>query len=181
MKKLALGLVLGVLLLAIPATAFAQTANWDGNVHKGDFSAFVGVGIGYGFTIIPGVEWIWGDWKLGDVFPLALGVAAKGAVNFYGDFWSSYGAAGFITAHVGLNGLEIPEFLQKLDFYVGFGLGVYYYAWGSVYSGLLADEFTIGFAQTSGTAFYISDNFAVYGEYNYWGYSRGVLGVLFRF
>ena len=43
MKKLALGLVLAVLLLAIPATTFAQTENWEGQVHKGDFSAFVEV------------------------------------------------------------------------------------------------------------------------------------------
>ena len=180
MKKLALGLVLAVLLLAIPTAVFAQTENWEGQVHKGDFSAFVGLGIGYGFTIAPGVEWVWGDWKLGDVFPLAAGAAVKGAVNFYGDFWSAYGVAGFVTFHVGLKGLDIPEILQKLDFYAGFGLGAYYYAWKSFYSAL-DNEFTIGFAQTSGTSFYINDKLAVYGEYNYWGYSRGVVGILFRF
>jgi hypothetical protein len=179
MKKLALGLVLAVLLLAIPATTFAQTENWDGQVHKGDFSAFVGVGLGWGITIIPGVEFIWGDWKLGDVLPLAAGVAVKGAVNFYTDYWSSYGAAGFVTAHVGLKGLDIPEFLQKFDFYAGLGLGMYFYSWASGYSE--ADDFHIGLANTEGTAFYINDKFAVYGEYNWWGYSRGVLGVLFRF
>jgi hypothetical protein len=54
MKKLALGLVLAVLLLAIPATTFAQTENWEGQVHKGDFSAFVGVGLGWGITSYQG-------------------------------------------------------------------------------------------------------------------------------
>jgi hypothetical protein len=179
MKKLLLGLILAVLLLAIPATVFAQTENWEGQVHKGDFSAFVGVGLGWGITIIPGVEWIWGDWKLGDVLPLAAGVAVKGAVNFYTDYWSSYGAAGFVTAHVGLKGLDIPDFLQKFDFYAGVGLGMYFYSWASGYSE--ADDFRIGLANTEGTAWYINDKLAVYGEYNWWGYSRGVLGVLYRF
>jgi hypothetical protein len=180
MKKLALGLVLAVVLLAIPATVFAQTENWQGQFHKGDFSAFVGVGLGYGITVVPGVEWIWGDWKLGDVFPLAIGAAARGAVNFYSDYWSSYGAAGFVTAHVGLKGLDIPEFLQKFDFYAGVGLGFYYYSWASGYT-TTNDDFRFGLANTEGTAFHINDKLAVYGEYNYWGYSRGVLGVLYRF
>jgi len=177
-KKLALGLVLAVLLL-VPATVFAQTENWVGQVHKGDFSAQVGVGVGYGITIIPGVEWIWGDWRLGGVVPLAAGAAVKGAINFYSDYWNSFGAAGFVTAHLGLKGLDIPEFLQKFDFYVGAGLGLYYYNWASGYIG--GDELHFGFATTEGVAWYITDKIAIYGEYNYWGYSRGVLGVLFRF
>lgn len=179
MKKLACGFVLAALLLVIPAAAFAQTENWDGQVHKGDFTAQVGVGLGWGITIIPGVEWIWGDWKLGGVVPLAAGAAVKGAVNFYSDYWSSFGAAGLVTAHLGLKGLDIPDFLQKLDFYVGAGLGLYYYSWASGYLG--GDELSFGFAQTSGTAWYINDKIALYAEYNYWGYSRGVLGILFRF
>ena len=178
MKKLLLGFFLAAVLLAIPATVFAQTENWDGHAHKGDFSAYVGVGIGSGITVIPGVEWIWGDWKLGDVFPIAAGVAVKGAVNFYTNYWSSYGAAGFVTAHVGFKGLDIPEFLQNFDVYAGVGVGFYYYNYSYVTT---LDEFRFGFANNDGVAYYITDKFAVYGEYNYWGYNRGVLGVLYKF
>jgi hypothetical protein len=181
MKKLVLIAALAVLLAAIPSTVFGQTANWDGQVHKGDFSAFGGLGLGYGITIIPGVEYVWGDWKLGDVFPLAAGVAVKGAVNFYSDYWSSYGVAGLVTGHVGLKGLtDLPEFLQKFDFYAGIGLGFYYYSWASGYV-TSNDDFGLVFANMEGTAFYINEKLAVYGEFNYWGYSRGVLGVLYRF
>jgi len=179
MKKLVLGLVLAVLLLAIPSTVFAQNVNWDGQLHKGDFGAFVGVGLGYGVTVIPGVEWIWGDWKLGDVLPLACGVAVKGAINFYSDYWSSYGAAGFITGHVGFRGLDIPEFLQNFDVYAGIGLGFYYYSWASGYLG--GDEFDINFASTEGLAYYFNEKFALYFEHNWWGYNRGVLGIRYQF
>jgi hypothetical protein len=182
MKKLALVLALGVLLLAIPVSTFAQIENWEGNVHKGDISVGVGIGIGFGFTIVPGFEWVWGDWKLGDVFPLALGVAAKGSINFYSTYWSSYGAAGMLTAHVGLKGLDIPDFLQRFDFYAGAGVGFVYYSYDTdVLPGWAYDEFSVTFATTEGTTFYITDNFALYLEYNYWGWSRGVLGVLYRF
>ena len=180
MKKLVLGLVLAVVLLAVPSTVFAQTVDWDGQLHKGDLSAFAGVGLGYGITIVPGVEWIWGDWKLGDVLPLAAGAAVRGAINFYSDYWSSYGAAGFVTARVGFMGLDIPEFLQKFEIYAGVGLGFYYYSWATGYTTTL-DDFRFGFANTEGTAFHINDKLAVYGEYNYWGYSRGVLGVMLKF
>jgi hypothetical protein len=181
MKKLALGLTLGVLLLALPVATFAQTANWDGQVHKGDFSVFAGVGIGYGFSIVPGVEYALADWKLGDVFPLALGVAARGSINFWGDYWSSYGVAPMVTAHVGFKGLDIPAFLQKFDLYAGAGVGFTYYSIGTLSSIYGYNGFVVSFATTEGTAFYISDKFAIYGEYNYWGFSRGVLGVLYKF
>jgi len=179
MKKLVLGLVLAVVLLAVPSTVFAQTVDWDGQFHKGDFAAFAGLGIGYGITIVPGVEWIWGDWKLGDALPLAAGAAVRGAVNFYSDFWSSYGAAGLVTARLGFKGLDIPEFLQNFELYAGVGLGFYYYNWASGYLG--GDEFSVTFASNSGTAYHINEKLAVYGEYNYWGYSRGVLGVMLKF
>jgi hypothetical protein len=180
MKKLVLGLVLAVALLAVPSAVFAQTTNWDGQFHKGDLDAFAGVGFGWGITIVPGVEYIWGDWKLGDVLPLAAGAAVRGAVNFYSDYWSSYGAAGFVTGRVGFMGLDIPEFLQKFEVYAGVGVGFYYYKWASGYS-TTADDFHVTIANTEGTAFHINDKFAVYGEYNYWGYSRGVLGVMLKF
>jgi len=61
MKKLAVVLAVVVLALAIPSAAFA----WDGQVHKGDLAVFVGAGLGYGFTVVPGVEYAFADFKLG--------------------------------------------------------------------------------------------------------------------
>ena len=181
MKKLALGLVLAVLLLAIPATAFAQVENWDGNVHKGDFMAFAGVGFGgYGFSIVPGAEWVFADWKVGDVVPLAFGVSAKGAINFYSSWWTSFGVGAFLTGHLGLGGLDIPEFLQKFDFYANLGLGLSWF----IYSGGWEPygNFRIGFASSEGVAYYFTDKFAAYAEHNYWAYpNNGVIGMLFKF
>ena len=112
MKRLALVLALAVLLLAIPGAAFAQKS-WDGLVHKGDFAAYVGIGFGWGFTIVPGVEWAFADVKVGDTVPLAFGLAGKGMINFYPGFWTSYGVGALVTAHLGLKGPGHPRVLPE--------------------------------------------------------------------
>src|SRR4030042_6885127 len=100
MKRLALGLAPAVLLLAIPGAAFAQKS-WDGLVHKGDFAAYVGIGYGWGFTIVPGVEWAFADVKVGDTVPPAFGLAGKGMLNFYTDYFTSYGIGALVRARLG--------------------------------------------------------------------------------
>ena len=180
MKKLALLLAVAVLVLAIPSAAFAQK-NWDGLVHKGDFAAFVGVGYGWGLSVVPGVEWAFADVKVGDTVPLAFGVVGKGVINFYSDFFTSYGVGALASAHLGLKGLDIPKFLQNLDFYISLGLAfsAFSYATGSA---LDYGNTRFGFATSNGVAYYFNDKWAIYLEGNYWSYSgNAVLGVRYTF
>lgn len=179
MKRLALVLALAVLLLAIPGTAFAQK-NWDGLVHKGDFAAFVGFGFGWGFTIAPGVEWAFADVKIGDTVPLAFGLVGRGMINFYPDYFTSYGIGALLSAHLGLKGLDIPEFLQNLDFYIAAGVGISFFNYVSAFYDF--GDVQVGFATTDGVAYYINDKWAVYLEGTYWGYSGGgAIGVRYTF
>ena len=178
MKKLVLVLAV-VLVLVIPSTAFAQK-NWDGLVHKGDLAAFVGIGFGWGFTVAPGVEWSFADVKIGNTVPLAFGVEGKGMINFYPGFWTSYGVGALLTAHLGLKGLDIPDFLQRLDFYIGAGVGL---SWFSYDTGVSTyGAMNVGFATSDGVAYYFNDKWAVYLEGTYWGYSGGgAIGVRYTF
>jgi hypothetical protein len=180
MKKLALLLAVLVLILAIPGAAFAQKSNWDGLVHKGDLAAFLGVGFGWGFTIAPGVEWAFADVKIGDTVPLAFGVVGRGMVNFYPNYFTSYGIGALASAHMGLKGLDIPKFLQNLDFYIALGLGVSFFNYvSSTYD---FGDVQFGFATTDGVAYYFNDKWAVYLEGTYWGYSGGgAIGVRYTF
>jgi hypothetical protein len=182
MKKPAILVVVGVLLLAIPMSVFAapKKVNWVGLVHKNDFAVFAGVGFGYGFTIAPGVEWAFADWKAGDVVPLAFGLTGKGMINFYSGFWTSYGIGALATAHLGLKGLDIPDFLQNLDFYLSLGVGL---SWFSYNAGVSTyGAMNVGFATSDGLAYYINKNWAVYAEYTYWGFaSGGTIGARYTF
>jgi hypothetical protein len=181
MKKLALVLAVLVLILAIPGAAFAQKSSWDGLVHKGDFAAFVGVGLGWGFSIVPGVEWAFVDVKIGDTVPLAFGVVGKGVINFYSDFFTSYGVGALASAHLGLKGLDIPKFFQNLDFYISAGVAfsAFSYATGST---LDYGDTRFGFATSDGVAYYINDKWAIYLEGNYWSYAgNGAIGVRYTF
>ncbi len=185
MKKLALLFTVLILILAIPSAVFAQKkappkGGWEGLVHKGDFAAYAGIGIGYGFSIVPGVEWIFADVKAGTV-PLAFGLSAKGLINFYPGFWSSYGIGALATGHLGLKGLDIPEFFQNLDFYISLGLGLSYFSWEAGYVPLF-DNPHFGFATADGVAYYINKKWAVYIEGTYVGYVAGaVIGARYTF
>jgi len=180
MRKLAIVIVLGVLLLAIPASVFAQKVDWDGQVHKGDFAAFVGVGFGWGFTVAPGVEWAFAEWKVGDVVPLAFGLTGKGIINFYPGFWTSYGVGALATVHLGFKGLDIPDFLQKFDVYASAGVGYSFFTYDAGIS--TYGDSRLGFASSEGTAYYFNDKLAAYFEYTYWSYSGGgTLGLRYTF
>ena len=181
MKKWLLALVVGTLLLAIPASVFAQNPDWDGNYKKGDFAVFGGVGFGgLGITIIPGVEFSLAEWKVGDVVPLTFGVAAKGSINIYSGFWTAYGVGALGTVHLGFRGLDIPEWLQNFDVYVSLGLGVSFFSYSSGTSTYGDSKF--GFITANGVAYFFNEKLAVYAEGNYWSYSGGAtLGVLYKF
>jgi len=178
MKKLALVLAVVVLVLAIPSTVFA----WDGQVHKGDLALFVGAGFsGYGFSIVPGVEYAFVDFKIGDVFPLALGGVLKGSINFYPSYWTAYGVGALISAHTGFKGLDIPEFLQKFDLYVSAGVAFSFFNYSGTLVGWNKDLYW-GFATSNGVAYYFNDKWAMYLEGNYWAYSgSATLGVRYTF
>jgi len=179
MKKLAFMLAAVVLILAIPGAAFAQK-NWNGLVHKGDFAAYVGLGFGWGFTVVPGVEWAFADVKVGGVVPLAFGVSGKGIFNFYPGYFSSYGLGALATAHLGMKGLDLPEFLQNFDFYIGLGVGLSFFSYASYFYDYGA--FRVGFATADGVAYYFNDKWALYLEGTYWGYSGGAaIGVRYTF
>ena len=180
MKKLAVLLAVTILILAIPGAAFAQKS-WDGLVHKGDFAAYLGIGFGYGFSVVPGVEWVFADVKISDTVPLAFGLTGKGLLNFYTNAWTSYGFGALATAHLGLKGLDIPEFLQNLDFYISLGLGLSWFSWDAGYVPLY-DNPHFGFATADGVAYYINDKWAVYLEGTYTGYVGGaVIGGRYTF
>ena len=182
MKKLALGLVLAVLLLAIPATAFAQGVDWYGHFEKGNLSAGAGVGIGwgwygYGLSLYPSVEYTIADWRIGDTVPLALGVAGRGLVGFSNYYGTVFGVGPYVTFHVGFRGLDIPEFFQKFDVYTGLGLAV---TFGGNLSAFGVSP--VGFSSYGGFNYFVNEKFALYLEGNYWGYYGGsTVGVLFKF
>jgi opacity protein-like surface antigen len=181
MKKLALVLALAVLLLAIPGAAFAQNPDWVGLVHQGDFAAYLGLGLGYGFSLVPGVEWAFADVRFGDTVPVAFGVTAKGILNFYPGFWTSYGIGALATAHLGLKGLDIPEFLQNLDFYISAGIGFSAFSYDAGSTMNFGDT-KLGFATADGVAYYINDKWAIYLEGSYWAYSAAAsLGARYTF
>ena len=183
MRKLAIVIVLGVLLLAIPASVFAQKVDWDGQVHKKDLAVFVGAGFsGYGFTIVPGVEYAFADFKIGDVFPLAIGGVLKGSLNFYSSYWTAYGIGALVSAHTGFKGLDIPEFLQKFDVYISAGLAFSFFSYSGTLAGWDAQDTYFGFATSDGVAYYFNDKWAAYLEGNYWAYSgSATLGVRYTF
>jgi len=181
MKKWVLALVVGTLLLMIPAAVFSQDINWEGNYEKGDFTVFAGVGLGYGFSIVPGLELSLAEWKAGDVVPLTFGVVVKGSINIYSSYWTAYGVGGLATVHLGFRGLDIPEFLQNFDVYASLGLGVSFFKYTSVPSGFGENSY-FGIATAEGVAYFINDKIAVYAEGNYWAYGGGAtVGALVKF
>ena len=182
MKKLAILVVVGVLLLTIPVSIFAapKKTNWVGLVHRNDFAVYAGVGIGLGFTIAPGVEWCFADVKVGNVVPLAFGLAGKGMINFYPGFWTSYGVGALATMHLGLKGLDMPVFFQNFDFYISAGVGLSWFSYNLGVSRYGA--MNVGFATADGLAYYINKHWAVYLEGTYWGFTGGAtIGARYTF
>jgi hypothetical protein len=184
MKKAALVLLVVGGLTLVPASIFAQQVNWDGQYHKGDFSVEIGAGFGshgsgYGYSVaaLPGAEWTVADWKIGEVTPLAMGIAAKGFVEFIPGTGLGLGGGGFAAFHMGFKGLDIPEFFQNMDIYAGIGGGVVFVSGADVPFGLVLPTTYGGFA------WFFKENVAAYLEGIYWygwqadGFGGAVLGI----
>ena len=182
-KPASLALVLvGLALLA--AALPAQAADWEGQYHKGDLGVDLGLGFGshgsgfgYGIAAVPAVEWIPADWKVGAAAPLAVGLAAKGMIEYVPAAGLGLGADALAFVHLGFDGLDVAEFLQNLDVYTGFGAGL-------VYLGDADDPFGFVFpAVHAGAAWYFRENLALFfeGSYRYgWkavGYGGATVGV----
>ena len=162
--------VLGlVLLLALAAGSLGAQA-WEGHYQSGDITAGVGAGFyffGSYLSVFPFAEWTMADLSIGDVFPLALGVSAKGIIGI-NPSGVVFGGGPFVTAHVGLKGLDIPEFLQALDWYLALGL-------------TFDTSQGLKFSSYGGISYFFGDGIAVYAETNYLAFYRSeTLGILVK-
>ena len=176
------GVLAGLALLA--AAAPAQAADWEGRYHKGDLGVEIGLGFGshgdgfgYGIAATPAVEWIPAVWKVGAAAPLAVGLAAKGLIEYVPAAGLGFGADALALMHLGFDGLDVSEFLQNLDVYTGFGAGLVYLGEADVPFGLVFPAIYSGFS------WYLKEKLAIYleGVYRHgWravGYGGGVIGV----
>ena len=192
MKKLIRVLVIGLLLLPMTGLA-AEGETWDSLYAPKDIALSVGIGFGYGFSLVayPGVEFLVHEFVISETVPLEFGVAAKGFVNWFnendiwGDYgWLAFGGGGFGTVHFTFRGsdLDIPPFLEKVDFYSALGLVFTYFTytgdWGTLSK--YADT-GLGFASYGGVSYFLKENLAIYAEGNYWGYGGGAtIGALLK-
>jgi len=151
MKNWKLTLLVFVMAILAVGAIFAQkNANVTSDVHaeKGNLMAFGGVGYGWGgFGISGGVEYIIQKFEIPG-FPLSLGAMGLAGI----DFGSGVGvsAAGMATLHWGLKAYkDFPEFLQKLDSYIGLGVGI-----GIIPLG-------VGISSGGGLSYYLNDQLAI--------------------
>ena len=187
MRKTLSALLVIVWIALLPASLFAQEADWDGQLHRGDLSFELGFGFGahgngfgYGIAAVPGVEWILADWRLGEVVPLALGIGAKGAVEYIPAGGIGAGADVLASIHLGFRGLESSRFIQALDVYTAAGAGMVFLGGASVPFGLVFPTIY------AGAAWLLRENFALYLEGVYrrgWrvvGYGGATFGFRLR-
>jgi hypothetical protein len=153
----------GVVLL--PGRLSAQATVRDGQLHQGDLGLELGLGFGahgtgfgFGIAALPGIDWTLADWKLGGAAPLALGVGAKGSVEFIPATGVGVGADALVSLHTGFKGLDTARFLQNLDVYTALGIGAVYVGEATVPFGLVFPAVYLG------GAWYFRENLAVYFE-----------------
>ncbi len=160
------------------------TAGWDSYFKAGDTALSVGVGVGVwtvvSIAVYPGFEQVIVDFKIADVVPLGIGVAARGVVNPYagsGYAGVNIGAGLFVPFHFSLKGLDI-SLLNRLDIYTAPGIAINIDLgnfWGT-------NSTRFGFVSYAGFNYFLSDSLAVFIEGNYWNYySGGSVGVLLKF
>jgi hypothetical protein len=193
MKKKLLLCVLVVLMLGSVSTAFAQQNSalndWDCYFNPGNLTVSAGVGFGgfwyggFGLNLYPGLEFTFAKPKFGGVVPISFGVAARGLFGIYpgyiGGVGFQAGVAGLGTVHLSLKGIDFnSDFLNMLDFYVGFGVSVLFLSGYYVYY----SPVPVAFASFQGVNYFFSDSFALYvessylGRYDYWL----TVGALFK-
>ena len=149
MKKSKMVVVALMMALLAVTGAFAQNVASDVHVDKGDMMVLGGIGYWWGgFGVSGGVELMLQKFNIPG-FPLTMGVMALADLGFNGS-GVGLSAAGMATLHWGLKAYkELPEFLQKFDWYLGLGVG----------AGII--PFGIGISSGGGTSYYFSDKLAI--------------------
>ncbi len=164
MKKFLLVLVA---MLSLSGVVFAQEGVIEPYVDAGDIIAMAGVGYG---GIAAGFEYDFFRFNAGPL-PLTFGAAARVAFDpLFQAYGTSFTVGGFAMAHLGFKGLASTspsmEQLQRLDYYVGLGIG---YATNFFDEPYYSIEGGIGFSWLTGVSYYFNDNLALYVEYGYIG------------
>jgi len=193
MKRKLLLCILVVLMLGSASAVFAQSSalnDWDCYFNPGNVTVSAGVGFGgflygFGLNLYPGIEVTFAKPKFGGVVPISFGVAARGLFGIYPGYLTygtnfKAGVAGLGTVHLSLKGIDFnSDFLNMLDFYVGFGVSVLFLTptYYTYYSPV-----PVAFASFQGVNYFFSDSFALYvessymGVYDYWL----TVGALFK-
>jgi hypothetical protein len=135
-------LLVAVLVMALVGALSASAA--DSNVFAsynkpGNVNLNVAAGYGGWLGVGAQAEFIIGKFDLGPV-PFQWGLMAAGIVDIP---YIEIGAGGMATLHMGLG-------IIPLDFFLGLGLGVDFYG-----------GFSLGFAQTAGVAYKLSNSLTV--------------------
>jgi len=173
---------------------FAKGKSWTPGseplMAPGDLA--VSAGLGYGFfwgaiDVSGGVEYMLGQFKLGDAIPLTWGVAAKAVYYKYSYsstwYYSYLGAGGFGTLHLSMKDLDLPEnmgWAKNIDTYIGIGMG--FYSWKEHYESWYDySDFKIGLRTVGGVNYFFNDHFALNLEGGYYGgWGGGLIGLLFK-
>lgn len=106
--------VAALAVVGVPISVSAQDS-WTHHLDTNDLTLSVGAGFNFGtlsFAIYPGAEWTVAAPKFG-VVPVSFGAAARGRIGISGGI--TVGAAALAVAHLGLNGLPIPEVFQAIE------------------------------------------------------------------
>lgn len=192
MKKF-LVVVAALLVLSVAGVAAQQvvakpTASGEDLFKPGSFSVQAGLGSAFFFGYVDvygGADLGLGSFLLGETLPFTYGAAAR--ISYWGwsnDVYSSYsysdiGIAALGTVHFSWKHV-FPDvaWLEKLESYVGLGLGAYIYT-DTYYT--TDNGFRFGFASVEGNNYYLTPNIAINFEGGYYGYgSSGRLGLLFK-
>ena len=153
MKKKIIGALLVVFLLAGALSASAQDVFASYN-KPGNVNLYVAAGWGGWWLLGAGVdaEVVIGKFDLGPI-PFQWGLMGMGLFNFLPGF--GLGAAGMATLHMGL--------VWNLDFFIGLGLGAE-----------IIPGFGLGFAQTAGVCYKLSNSLTILATDCYIGGSTGL-------
>lgn len=162
--------------LGMAAPVFAEA---NSHYNNGDFTVGVGVGFGWGISLIPGIDLTFGEFKLADGYGLDFGLAVKGMFSFYNAFsysYNAFGAGAYFMLHFGLKNFP-SDFLKKLDFY--WGPGLRFLVFSSNLPGYVAPA-SFGFSTVGGTQYFLSESVSVFVEYSYSYGSYADVGINFK-
>lgn len=166
--------VLSILLVVLCAASLSfadETGPLTPYVDKGELLANVGIGWG---GLSGGIELTLARIDIGGIIPLTFGVAGRAVIDpgLFTPDWTSFGAGGFGTAHVGFKEIDLPaEFgwFSRFDAYLGLGLG---FASGTTSLSYYDPKPGLGLSTFTGASYYLNDNLAINFEYGYIGRIR---------